>query len=105
MQHVDNDATAKEGSPGSRESEIDSGKEALLEAYQKMIEARNHFKHAAESAGLDLKNESIEKLLAGKEKVENLNDKVVDLMNRKPLATMGVAFVVGWLFSRSFSGK
>ena len=36
-----------------RREEVESGKEAVAAAYSKLMEAKEHFRHAAEAAGMD----------------------------------------------------
>ena len=40
--------------------ELAASKEAALDAYEKLLEAKQHLKLAAESAGVDMKDEAIE---------------------------------------------
>lgn len=88
-----------------QQQELDTGKEAVLSAYSKLIEAKNHFKHAAETAGVDLKNDAVEQLLKGKGKAEELGNDASRFMHEKPLATVGIAFAAGFLFSQLMSRK
>jgi hypothetical protein len=43
-----------------REDELAASKEAVLSAYDKLLEAKEHFKLAAEAAGVDIKDEATE---------------------------------------------
>ncbi|MFO7703664.1 MAG: DUF883 C-terminal domain-containing protein [Halopseudomonas sp.] len=87
------------------QQEIDTGKEAVLSAYTKLIEAKNHFKHAAESAGVDLKNDAVEQMLKGKGKAQELSKDASHFMDEKPLVTVGIAFAAGFLVSQLLSRK
>lgn len=87
------------------QKEVDTGKEAVLNAYSKLLEAKDHFKHAAETAGLDLKNDAMEQFVKGKGKAEELSKDASRFMHEKPLATVGIAFAAGFLVSQLLSRK
>lgn len=89
----------------SRTAELDSGKEAVLAAYNNMLEAKEHFKLAAQAAGLDLRSEAAEQLLKGRDKAEALGQQASHYINEKPLATLGLAFLAGFLFSQLFTKR
>lgn len=85
--------------------ELAASKEAALDAYEKLLEAKQHLKLAAESAGVDMKDEAIEQLLKGRAKTEELADQTSVFIREKPLASLGIAFVGGLIISRLFSRK
>jgi len=89
----------------AKSSEIDSGKEAVLAAYNNMLEAKEHFKLAAQAAGMDLKSEAATQLLKGRDKAEALGHQASDYVHEKPLATLGIAFLAGFLFSQVFTRR
>lgn len=86
-------------------TEIDAGKEAVLAAYNNMLEAKEHFKLAAQAAGLDLKSEATVQLLKGRDKAEALGQQASEYVHEKPLATLGIAFLAGFLFSQLFTKR
>lgn len=84
----------------SKESELEASKEAVKEAFEKLLEAKLHFQHAAEAAGLDMKAETVEQFVKGKEKAEELGQQINDYAREKPLTALAVAFVGGLLISQ-----
>lgn len=89
----------------TKEEELAASKEAMFSAYDKLLEAKKHFRLAAESAGVDIKNETTEQLLKGRAKTEELGEKASVFVREKPLATLGIAFVTGFIISQVFSRK
>lgn len=88
-----------------REKELAASKEAVLSAYDTLLEAKEHFKLAAEAAGVDVKDEVTEQLLKGRAKTEELGEQAAGYIREKPLATLGIAFVAGYILSQLFSRK
>lgn len=88
-----------------REEELAASKEAVLSAYDKLLEAKEHFRLAAEAAGVDIKHEATEQLLKGRAKTEELGEQASVFVREKPLATLGIAFVTGFIISQLFSRK
>ena len=88
-----------------REEELAASKEAVLSAYDKLLEAKEHFKLAAEAAGVDIKDEATEQLLKGRAKTEELGEQASAYIREKPLATLGIAFITGYVLSQLFSRK
>lgn len=88
-----------------REDELAASKEAVLSAYDKLLEAKEHFKLAAEAAGVDIKDEATEQLLKGRAKTEELGEQAAVYVREKPLATLGIAFITGYVISQLFSRK
>lgn len=88
-----------------REDELAASKEAVLSAYDKLLEAKEHFKLAAEAAGVDIKDEATEQFLKGRAKTEELGEQVAVYVREKPLATLGIAFITGFVLSQLFSRK
>tara|TARA_R110002073_G_scaffold43666_2_gene121768 strand:+ start:95 stop:406 length:312 start_codon:yes stop_codon:yes gene_type:complete len=91
-----NDSTGSTG-------DLKAGKDAVTEAYEKLMEAKAHFRHAAEAAGLDLKDEAMEKVKKGREDIEALGSQVASSTRENPLAAIGIAFLVGFIFSKLLS--
>ena len=93
-------ATGKE-----RETELSASKEAVMEAYDKLQEAKAHFRLAAEAAGLELKEEAKGQLREGRKKVEDLGEQASEYMRTQPLATLSFAFIAGFILAHIFSRK
>ncbi|MCG6202318.1 hypothetical protein [Psychromonas antarctica] len=89
----------------TRKDELAASKEAALEAYDKLLEAKDHFKLAAEAAGVDLTAEATEQLLKGRAKTEKLGEQASTFMREKPLSTLGIAVITGFVLSQLFSRK
>ncbi|MBQ0732621.1 MAG: hypothetical protein KBT75_18100, partial [Oleispira antarctica] len=68
--------TTKSSAPknATKDDELAASKEAALDAYEKLLEAKQHLKSAAEAAGVDMKDEAVEQLLKGRAKAEELGD-------------------------------
>ena len=101
-------ATEKTGTVANqndKQAEINSGKEAVAAAYSKLMEAKEHFRHAAEAAGMDWKHDAEAKLASGKNKAEELCDQANSYLHDKPLATLGLAFAAGFLVAQLISKK
>ncbi|WVM89713.1 hypothetical protein UMZ34_04360 [Halopseudomonas pachastrellae] len=56
----------------TKQSELAASKVAVGEAYEKLLEARDHFASAAQAAGLEVRHDALEHLLKGREKAEEL---------------------------------
>lgn len=95
----------KANDPTTREEEVDAGKEAVLSAYNNLLEASEHFKHAARAAGLDLKEEAGDKLQQGREKALSLGQQANDYAQERPLAALGVAFAAGFIVAQLLGRK
>lgn len=89
--------------------ELEASKEAARAALENLLEAKEHFKKAAEAAGLDLKHEAEEQFSKGKAKAEELGEQVSaqanEFVHERPLATIGIAFASGFLLSQIFGRK
>lgn len=105
MTAVDKNGTVTKQNDVSKKEEIDSGKEAVAAAYSKLMEAKEHFKHAAEAAGMDWKQDAEGQLMKGKAKAEELCEQANSYLHDKPLATLGLAFAAGFLVSQLMSKK
>ena len=88
-----------------KEKELEASKAAVAEAYEKLMEAKNHFKAAAESAGVDMKTDAAEQLKNGREKASDLTDQASAYMKENPLKTMGIAFAAGFIASKFLTRK
>ena len=104
MSAIDKNGTVAK-SNDDKQAEIASGKEAVAEAYSKLMEAKDHFKHAAEAAGMDWKNDAEAQLEKGKSKATELCDHANSYLHDKPLATLGIAFAAGFLVAQLTSKK
>lgn len=93
------------GKTADKGAELAASKAAVGEAYEKLLEAREHFKAAAQAAGLDVKQDALEQLLKGKEKAEVLGEQATTYMREKPLATLGIAFAAGFVLAQLLSRK
>jgi len=96
-------ADSAEKKTSAQQQELDSGKEAALAAYQNLLEAQQHFRQAAEAAGMDLKEDAMKQLMKGKDKVDELGHEMERYVHEKPLASIGIAFFAGLLVSRLLS--
>lgn len=92
-------ATTKK--PGT-EAELDASKLAAREALEKLLEAKDHFRSAAEAAGLDLKEEAIDQMIRGRDKAEELTATATEFAREKPMQALAVAFVGGYILSQFF---
>jgi len=84
-------------------SELDATKQAAMEALDKLIEARGHFRAAAEEAGLDLRDEALQRLEQGKARAYEYSDELTEYFHEKPLQTIGLAVLGGFLLSKVLS--
>jgi hypothetical protein len=91
-------ATAKK-----QESELEASKLAAKEALDKLLEAKEHFRHAAEIAGLDMKGDALDQLIKGKDKADDWTRAAVDYAKEKPVQALAIAFVGGYVLSKFFS--
>ena len=89
----------------TKADELAASKDAMLSAFDKLLEAKEHFKLAAEAAGVDIKDEATEQLLKGRDKTEALGEQASGFIREKPLATLGIAFITGFVISQLFSRK
>ncbi|MEJ6656185.1 MAG: DUF883 C-terminal domain-containing protein [Pseudomonas sp.] len=105
MTAVDKNGPVSNQDQVSKKQEIDSGKEAVAAAYSKLMEAKEHFKHAAEAAGMDWKHDAEGQLERGKNKAGELCDHANSYLHDKPLATLGIAFAAGFIVSQLMSNK
>lgn len=85
--------------------ELDASKQAAMDALEKLLEAKEHFRSAAESAGLELKEEAFNRLTEGKIKAENLGEQACDYVYERPMTSLAIAFVGGLVLSHLLSRK
>lgn len=90
---------------GTRDEELKASKKAAMDALDKLFEAKEHFAQAAEAAGLDMKDEAIDQLTRGKAKAQELGTEANEYMLEKPMQTLGIAFVSGFILSQILSRK
>lgn len=86
----------------SRES-LEASKQAAMEAYSKLLEARDHFGRAAGEAGMDLQDEAFAQLRAGRDRALRAEKQAERYTQDKPLQALGIAFLAGLLLSTLFS--
>ena len=89
---------------GHREG-VDAGKEAVSQAYDKLMEAKAHFQKAAEAAGMEFKDEAMERVHKGEENLHALGSQVTSSTRKNPLSALGIAFAVGFLVSKISSRR
>ena len=87
------------------EKELEASRAAAMEALDKLLEAKNHFRSAAEAAGLDLKDEAIDQLTEGRNKAEELSIQATEYVYEKPLSSLAIAFVGGFVISQLLTRK
>jgi ElaB/YqjD/DUF883 family membrane-anchored ribosome-binding protein len=87
------------------QSELAASKESAMKAYDKLLEAKDHFRRAAEAAGIDLKHDAMDQLSKGREKATEISHQANTYMKEKPLATLGIAFAAGYVLAQLFSRK
>jgi len=87
-----------------RSEELEATREAARAALENLIQAKEHFKKAAEAAGLDAKHEAQEKFHRGRDKAEavgeQLSEAAINCVVDKPLTTLGIAFLGGFLIAQ-----
>src|SRR5690606_28211386 len=88
-----------------RREEVEWGKEAVAAAYSKLMEAQEHFRHAAEAAGMDGKHDAEAQRATGKSKATQLCDHANGYLHDKPLVTLGIAFAAGFLVAQLTARK
>jgi ElaB/YqjD/DUF883 family membrane-anchored ribosome-binding protein len=93
--------TAQKG----KSEELAASKAAAMEAYEKLLEAQQHFQQAAHAAGMDLKDEALEQVQKGREKAEELSNQVGDYVRDKPTASLGFAFLAGYVLANILSRR
>ena len=76
-----------------------------MDAYDKLMEASQHFRKAADAAGVDFKDDAFEQLAKGRRKAGELSQQADSFMKEKPLATLSIAFVFGYILAHLFSRK
>ena len=85
--------------------EFEASKLSALEALDKLLEARQHFTNAATAAGVDIKHEAVEQLIAGKSKAEEFAQEVSEFAREKPGTTIALAFLGGFVIAQLLSRK
>lgn len=100
-------ASAKRGKTSAADEaneDLQAAKKSALEAYEHLLDAKEKFKAAAMQAGLDAKEVTSERLEASAERVQvKAIDAVAESQSYiidKPLTSVGVAFLSGYLFAK-----
>jgi ElaB/YqjD/DUF883 family membrane-anchored ribosome-binding protein len=92
-----------------RSAEFEASREAARAALENLLEAKEHFKKAAEAAGIDLKHEAADKLHEGRDRAEALGEQLYATANMfvtdKPLSTLSIAFIGGFLIAQMLGRK
>lgn len=91
--------SASSAAESTTKDDIVSGKEAVQAAYDKVLEAKEHFKVAAQAAGIDLRSEVTQELLKGRDKAQAISDQAGIHLREKPLVTLSAVFLAGFLLS------
>lgn len=89
----------------ARNESLEASKQAAMEAYRKLLEARDHFGRAAGEAGMDLQDEAFAQLRAGREKFVRAEREAERYTRDRPLQALGLAFLAGLLLSLFFSSS
>lgn len=97
-----NAESVKSGESGR---EIDAGKDAVMSAYNKLMEAKAHFLHAAEVSGVELKGGAYGQLNKGKAKAQEISTQATSFIHEKPMAALGIAFAAGFIVSKLCSSS
>jgi|SRR5690554_80848 len=84
----------------TKKEEVESAREAVRAAYDKVLEAKEHFKTAAQAAGIDLRNEAVEQLEKGRDKAQAISHQAGNYVHEKPVITLGAAFLAGFIVSQ-----
>jgi cystathionine beta-lyase family protein involved in aluminum resistance len=87
------------------DNEFEASKAAALESLEKLLEARQHFKNAATAAGVDIKHDALEQLLAGKSKADEFGQELSEFARAKPGTTLALAFLGGFVLAQLLSRK
>ncbi|MEH6389752.1 MULTISPECIES: hypothetical protein [Pseudomonas] len=104
--NLDKAADSVKKTVNSEESskEIDSGKDAVMAAFDKLMEAKSHFLHAAETSGLDLKHGASDQFMKGREQaqaqIQQYTGQATSFIREKPLTSLGIAFAAGFVVSK-----
>ena len=85
------------------EAELEASKDAAREALDKLLEAKEHFRQAAEIAGLDVKAEALDQLVKGKDKADEVTRTAIEYAKEKPAQALAIAFIVGYVLSKLFA--
>lgn len=96
---------ATQSAERDRDAELAASKAAAIEAYEKLLEARQHFRKAAEAAGMDLKEDAMEQLARGRQKADEVSAEAARYVREKPLASLGIAFLAGYILAQIFGRR
>lgn len=84
--------------------DFNEAKQAALEAYENLIEAKNKFYGAARSAGLDVREGAKEEfhsaMNAANEKTTEFVDRSESYIRERPFTSAGIAFATGFVLSK-----
>ncbi len=88
-----------------RDEELAASRQAALEAYEKLLDARTHFRRAAEAAGMDLRDEALHQLERGQQKADEVSAQASRYVQEKPLSSLGLAFLAGYILAQIFGRR
>ena len=88
-----------------RNEELGASKQAAMEAYEKLLDARMHFRRAAEAAGMDLRDEALQQIERGQQKAGEVSEQASRYVQEKPLPALGLAFLAGYILAQIFGRK
>ena len=100
-----NSASAASSVNSVQSADFSASKKAALEAFEKLLEAKDHFATAATATGLDLKDDAMGKVENGKVKLSQAGQRAQATVREKPLAAIGLAFLAGLIVSLLFPRK
>lgn len=81
-------------------SELESGRDSVADAYGNLRSAKDHFKSATIAAGGDIKHEADEKIDQGVDKAREMYMTTENYVKAQPLTSAGIAFATGVIISR-----
>lgn len=88
-----------------KEKELEASKASVMAAYDNLLEAKEHFKHAIEAAGLDLRHEAGEQWVKGKDKAQELGQQANTYVHERPIASLGMAFAAGFILAQLLGSR
>lgn len=98
-------STSSKSDTSDKIAELEASKAAAMDAYQQLLEAQQHFRKAAEAAGVELKQDALDQVAKGRDKVDQVGEQARTYVHEKPLASIGIALLVGYVIAQIFSRK